>query len=247
MTLAGLNAISLNPKLDAAGLASQFAKNGRVQIADFLAPEAAGALHNHLRARMDWRHVINGDTHIFEIPADQFDALPHAERQRIAEAMFAKAAHGFQFQFDTIRVPDSRAARLASASPIDRFAQFMGAPATLGFLRAVTGAASIAFADAQATRYRPGDFLTRHDDAVAGKNRRLAYVLGMTQGWQAEWGGLLLFNDPDGGVVDIMAPRFNSLSLFTVRQPHSVSYIAPYAPMHRLSVTGWLRAGPVPE
>lgn len=247
MTLAGPNAISLNPKLDAVSLARQFADNGRLQIADFLMPDAAEALRTHLCGRTDWRHVINGDSQIFEIPADQYDALPVAERQRIEEAMFAKAGHGFQFQFDTIRVPDGRAARLASASPIDVFAQLMSAPATLALLRTITGAASIAFADAQATRYRKGDFLTRHDDAVAGKNRQLAYVLGMTPGWQAEWGGLLLFNDPDGGVIDVVTPRFNSLSLFAVRQPHSVSYIAPYAPMERLSLTGWLRAEPPPD
>ena len=125
---------------------------------------------------------------------------------------------------------------------LDAFAQFLSAPATLQVLQTITGLDDIDFADAQATNYRRGDFLTAHDDEVAGKNRRAAYVFGLTPAWRTEWGGLLLFHDASGDVTQGLAPRFNCLNIFAVPQLHSVSQVASYAAAGRLSVTGWLRA-----
>jgi len=125
--------------------------------------------------------------------------------------------------------------------PLIGFARLMNDPATIARFRTLAPGLDIDFADAQATRYNKGDFLTRHDDDVAGKGRELAYVLSLTPDWLPEWGGLLLFNGPDGGIVETFVPSFNTLNLFTVPQPHSVSYVAPYAGAARISVTGWLR------
>ena len=109
-------------------------------------------------------------------------------------------------------------------------------------LRDVTGEDRIAFADAQATAYAPGDFLTGHDDAVGGKKRLAAYVFGLTPVWRVEWGGLLLFHGSDGDVDAGLAPRFNTLNVFAVPQTHSVSMVTREAPSRRYSITGWLRA-----
>lgn len=107
-------------------------------------------------------------------------------------------------------------------------------------LRTVTGRATD-FCDMQATRYRSGHFLTTHDDnAGPKKNRKLAYVLGLTEGWSAVWGGQLQFLE-DGRVVDAFAPRFNTLSVFAVPFPHHVSQVASFAPKPRYSLTGWFR------
>ena len=56
-------------------------------------------------------------------------------------------------------------------------------------------------ADAQLTRYRQGHFLTAHDDHVEGKQRYYAYVLGLTDGWRIDWGGLLAFHGEDDNVA----------------------------------------------
>lgn len=235
---------AINPALDRERIARDFAQGGRVRIAGFLADDGAARLRQALRASTAWRHVINGETRVFEIDAAQYDALPPAERGAIEQAVHTAAASGFQFRFDTIRVADDAADRRRSASILDAFALFMSSADVLAFVTAVTGVADIAFADAQATRYRPGHFLTGHDDDVAGKDRRLAYVLGLTPEWRVEHGGLLHFHGRDGGVVETMAPGLNSLCLFAVGQSHSVSIVAPFAPAPRLSVTGWLRARP---
>lgn len=232
----------VNPDLDVKSLRARFELSGRLRIEDFLAGDMAHRLAEELAVDQRWTYVINGTSSVFEIPRANYDALDPAERARIDEAVLTAAARGFQFRYETIRVSDDDTQRQGSATLIDRFAQFMSSPEALSFLASVTGMEDIVFADAQATRYRPGDFLTRHDDNVAGKHRRLAYVLGLTPEWKAEWGGLLLFCSPDGEVVDTIVPRFNGLSLFSVPQAHSVSYVAPSAPHARTSLTGWLRS-----
>jgi Rps23 Pro-64 3,4-dihydroxylase Tpa1-like proline 4-hydroxylase len=110
------------------------------------------------------------------------------------------------------------------------------------FLRQVSGRRELAFVDAQATAYAPGDFLTAHDDDVAGKHRLAAYVFGLTPVWRAEWGGLLLFHDAQGDIERGFTPRFNTLNLFAVPQLHSVSLVSRAAPHRRYAITGWLRS-----
>jgi Rps23 Pro-64 3,4-dihydroxylase Tpa1-like proline 4-hydroxylase len=113
----------------------------------------------------------------------------------------------------------------------------------LDFLRDVTGHGDLAFTDGQATAYGTGDFLTGHDDDVAGKGRLAAYVFGLTPYWRLEYGGLLLFHGEHDRTVTGNVPRFNVLDLFRVPQQHSVSIVTPAAPHRRFAVTGWLRSG----
>ena len=238
-------ALTLNPALDADRLAVDFAANRRVQVADFLLPDSAVLLRSELLGRHDWQRVIHGGGRVFETPTAEFDAMPPSERAVLDSAIIAAAASGFQFSYDTIRVPDLPALRTKRGTLLDEFAVLMSAPATLALLCRIAAieTGDVGYADAQATRYRAGDFLTRHDDQVTGKNRQLAYVLAMSPEWRPDWGGLLLFEDATGRLVDAFAPRFNALSLFAVPQPHSVSYVAPFAPHPRLAVTGWIRHG----
>jgi SM-20-related protein len=240
--------LTINPALDVPALATRFAQNQRMQIADFLTPDSAEALRTELLASSAWRHVIKGEEKVFEVARRDFEAMPPSDRARIDDAVHAGAARGFQFRYDVIRVPDERSKRAGIDTRLAEFTRLMSRADVLRLIHAVTGAEPLAFADAQATLYRPGDFLTRHDDEVAGKHRKLAYVLGLTEGWQPEWGGLLLFNDDTGGVAETLVPRFNTLSLFSVPQPHSVGFVAPYADQPRLSVTGWIRSAfPKPD
>lgn len=232
---------SLNPMLDRVRLAAEFVVGQRIRIIDFLTAASADSLLSHLTATRDWQHVIKGGERVFETPCGRMDAMPEAERRTLEAAIFREAAQAFRFRYDTIRVSDDADERRRAATPLAEFAQFMSSPPMIEFFRELTGRADIRFVDAQATRYRRGDFLTRHDDVVDGKHRSHAFVLGLTRGWRPEWGGLLLFNDADGGVAQAMTPAFNTLDLFEIGQPHSVSYVAPYAEDSRISVTGWLR------
>ena len=102
--------------------------------------------------------------------------------------------------------------------------------------------ARVTSASAQATRYRPGHYLTRHRDDPEGETRRLAYVLSLSADWHPDHGGLLMFFADDGTPRDVWVPQAGTLSLFSVRHVHSVSVVAPFAPRPRLSVTGWFSA-----
>ena len=234
--------IQLAANLDVATCRAEFARNGRVQLDPFLAEESAELLGDHLSHRGDWREVINSGDKVFELDRDNQAKLGAEGRARLTNAVNEGARTGFQHIYESIRVSDEPEERMASGTVLDAFATFMSAPETLDVLRAITGLGAAHFADAQATLYRPGDFLTAHRDDVEGKNRLAAYVLGLTPWWRTEWGGLLLFHEDDGDVSRGLTPRFNCLNIFKVPQTHSVSQVASYAGANRLSITGWLRS-----
>lgn len=232
----------LNPALDEDAIAASLASAGRVQVRDFLQPEAAEALLKFLVESTDWRHVLNAGDNVYEIGCDQLEVMDEEQRRTLDSKSDQAAAHGFQFRFDTIRVPDQESDRAAQATLLTDFASFLSAPEQVDWFHRVTGNDSIDFADAQATRYRNGAFLTTHDDAVEGKSRHFAYVLNLTSDWRADWGGLLFFPGDRSTRVEALVPHFNLLNLFAVGQPHGVSQVASYAPRPRISVTGWLRS-----
>jgi Rps23 Pro-64 3,4-dihydroxylase Tpa1-like proline 4-hydroxylase len=236
-------AIQLHPHLDPEPFRAQFSRDGRVQIAPFLTDQAAQALREHLIGRDDWREVVNSGERPFEIDRAGQKAMTPSERAKLEQLVNAAARDGFQYRYETIRVPDTVSERRAQRDELlTQFAELMCSAPVLDLLRHVTGLSETSFVDAQATAYRSGDFLTSHDDAVGGKNRLAAYVLGLTSGWRAEWGGLLMFHDSAGDIERALTPRFNSLNIFAVPQLHSVSVVAPFAGQTRMSVTGWLRS-----
>lgn len=235
-------AFTLHEAIDADALAAEFARSGRVTIAPFLVDADAQALHRLLRERSDWRQVINsGAERIFELDRATRAGMGAEQCAALDEAVYAGARHDFQFRYETIRVPDEDHARAASDDPLCAFARFMSSGAARDLLRTVTGDAAIRFADAQATAYSPGDFLTRHDDAVPGKDRSAAYVLSLNPLWRTEWGGLLLMHHEGDHGADALVPGFNRLNLFAVPQLHSVSEVTRAAAYRRYSITGWLR------
>jgi Rps23 Pro-64 3,4-dihydroxylase Tpa1-like proline 4-hydroxylase len=232
----------LNPRLDPASLAVAFRDRRRVHIPDFLNHDDASALRIWMAEQSIWQRAFNSGEKLFELSRSDWAALPSQKRTELENAINMAAGNGFQFRYETIRVPDEKAERAKRNWPIDRLAAFLSSQAVVAFFRQITGQPDIAFADAQATAYTSGDFLTAHDDDVAGKHRRAAYVLGLSDNWHADWGGLLMFHGHDGHIDQAFVPRFNSLNIFTVPQPHSVSAISPFAVGTRYAVTGWLRA-----
>lgn len=233
---------ALNPALDARALARRFHETGRIHIAGLLDPVCADAMHSQLRARTDWNQVINSGERLFELTRPTRATLSAEQQADLDNAVYAGARSGFQFRYESIRVPDEPKQRTASNDPLAAFAAWLSQGAARDFLRTVTGEPEIAYADAQATAYAPGDFLTAHDDAVPGKHRLAAYVFNLTPIWRPEWGGLLLFHDGDGVTVDGFSPAHNALNLFRVPQAHSVSEVTRAAAYRRYAVTGWLRS-----
>ncbi|MEA3063571.1 MAG: SM-20-related protein [Sphingomonadales bacterium] len=237
---------ALDSGIDPEKLAVDYAARGRIRIEPFLSADSAAALADHLQERIDWRLALKGEAHqVFEFDQAARAAMSSGQA-RALEKLAAPDRPGFRYLYDRIWAVHAEKAR-EEGTLLAAFADFLRSEPVLDLLGRVAGARDVASADAQATRYAPGHFLTIHDDAEPTRTRRIAYVLGLTQSWRTEWGGLLMFHDRKGDVVEAWRPRFNALALFSVPQLHSVSAVVPSAPKPRCSVSGWLMAPPAAE
>lgn len=234
--------LHLNSDLDVNALACEYAEHKRVRVEGLLEKKGAKALHDFLDDHDQWWQLINTPDGLVELTRDMRAKMSEKKRAALDAKVYQGAQRGFQYRYEGLRVPDLTQLLAYNNDPLVQFARLMASEPMLNFLRAVTGCHELSFTDGHATSYGPGDFLTGHDDDVAGKNRLAAYVFGLTRVWKPEWGGLLLFHGPDEATVNGLTPRFNTLDLFAVPQRHSVSVVTPSAPVRRYAVTGWLRA-----
>jgi len=232
--------MKLNQRLDADALRAAYAAHQRLQIADFLDGEDARALAAGIKD-LDWRLVLNSGARHVDLPREQADMMGKARLDAILSEVGRQAATSFQYLYENYPVTDLADTGRLENPHLRAIHELMNSEGVRGLLERVTGRASD-FCDMQATRYSAGHFLTVHDDdAGPTKNRQLAYVLSLTEGWSPVWGGQLQFLDGEGGVSASFAPKLNALSVFTVPAPHHVSQVASFAPMGRVSLTGWFR------
>jgi SM-20-related protein len=239
-----MSALRLDPKLDPAKLKPLFARFGRLHLPSLLAAADAQVVAEAMR-QAPWSRTFLVAGKGYRVTHEDFAKTPPEVRAEVEAAIVQGGRTGFQFDFDNWPVSDEIEAgrRLGGAvAAIEAAYDLLNSPAFLGFIHAVTGDDRAVYCDAQATRYRAGQFLTAHDDEIEGKNRLFAYVLNLTPGWRIEWGGNLLFHDADGHVAEGYAPKFNSLNIFRVPQWHSVSQVASYVDAERLAITGWIRS-----
>lgn len=237
--------LGIDPALDPRRLAPVFARAGRLHLPGFLRPADAVAVHGALAASAPWVKSVRAGGDGGDVPMADWEAMDAARRADWERMLIAGAARDLQFQFDSWRISDfvERGERLGGAlAPAEAVYDFVNSEAFLDFVRALTGDARCAYCDAQATRYRRGDFLALHHDEMPGMNRLYAYVLNLTPAWLTDWGGTLIFVDEDGHVAEGYTPAFNALNLFRVPAAHAVTQVASYAGADRLAITGWVRS-----
>lgn len=235
---------SLSPRLDRAALAAVFAERGRLQIANVLDEASAAAVAQALEDERGWTRSVRLAGGAFSVPLDGREPMRPIHHQWLAEARPDPDSHDMQWIYDARRFSQERRLGLVRGDALDALWAFLNGEEFLDFGRAVTADPGPAGCEMQATRYRPGDFLTLHSDRDPGRNRLYAYVLNFSRGWRPAWGGLLMFHDEAGDVVEGFAPAFNSLSLFRVPMDHSVSQVADFAPRDRMAISGWLLRTP---
>jgi Rps23 Pro-64 3,4-dihydroxylase Tpa1-like proline 4-hydroxylase len=234
--------LRVNPGLGLEAIRAVFSRSGRAHVADVLQSEGARALHRALVEFPDWQLSLQHADKHYDLTREQLELMPSAQQVLLVDRMNQTARTSFQYVFNNIPIYDLYLAGRLRDPMLVQAVEFLNSPGFLDFARQVTGMQAIAFADAQATLYRPGHFLTVHDDGVEGKNRLAAYVLSLTEQWRADWGGILQFIDQDGHVAEGYTPTFNALNLLRVPQKHCVSYVTPAAAGGRYSITGWLRS-----
>ena len=230
---------SVNKNIDVDVLKAVFEQKQKIQIPNILNQNDAQILSEHLAGMPEWNLVFNTQSKHYDLSATGFAAIDLEEQIQLKKAIYASATYNFGYMYKNYPIFDLVQQDTCSELLHD-FYRFLNSENFLKFVTNISGFENVEFADAQATCYESGHFLTSHDDQVAGKNRLAAYVFNLSPSWNPDWGGNLLFYNNDR-IEDAFVPTFNSLSLFTVGAPHAVSMLTPFSVKPRLSITGWLR------
>jgi len=212
-------------------------KLGRVHIPGFLEEDAAHALYDALGG-LPWSITYRNGEQGIEAPVASFASLNGPERAEFLHGLYEQAGRGFQHLYESFRI----GAGGQMEGLLSEFFAALNSTPMLNYLRALTGDPSIAYVDARATCYRPGYFLTEHEDALERGQRLFAFELNLTPRWQPDWGGQLLFVRPDGHVAEAYTPAWNALNIFKTPQPHAISVVAPFAQGVRYAIGGWICA-----
>jgi len=213
----------------------------RVQIPDFLQTDAAEALHTCLRDEIPWALAERSEGVSHTIDAATYAAMDDEARQALLHKAYMRAKTEFQFSYDSYMIV--RAVKEGwKPNLLHTVLEFLNSTEFLVFARRLTGEPTVSRVLAQGTRYRTGQFLTRHQDREDSENRVCAFVINLSKNWDSDWGGLLQFHDEADRLVESFVPYWNTLSLFRVPQSHTVSLVTPWAGADRLAITGWLLA-----
>lgn len=221
----------------------QLARAGRVQVRDFLEPGAADRLHQCLSREVRWSLAVCDEGGMRTLEREEYERLDDEARQTLYRRLAAEAAGGeYRFAYDSYMMPRAYLEKRDPGLLLHPLLEFLNSPEYLRFMHALTGDSRIRRINAQATAYRPGQFLRTHNDEHSGEGRLFAYVLNLTRRWRADWGGLLHFVDEDDAVTGTFMPHWNSLTLFKVPVKHTVSMVMPWAEEARFAITGWMLA-----
>ncbi len=210
-----------------------FAQDDRARFSSVLAPQIAEGLAKALTAHQDFNWMLAPSGKFSEVSPADMNALSGQEKQTLQHTINRNAQRGEGFLYKGHRLETSQVPAFKD------FYAALNSEAVLSEVRKVTGSNEIVSADAQATLYQEGHFLTRHLDDPQDETRLFAYVFSFCRQWHPDWGGLLQFYERDGTPRDAWTPGFNTLSLFSVRHVHSVTYVTPFVGEPRLSITGW--------
>lgn len=213
------------------------AQRSRVQIAEFLQPDAADALAAELAGRVPWQLAERSEGESRTTPRGAYP--DDAEFARVLQRGYARAGEGYQFAYDSYMLVRAAKEGWDPELLVHRVLEFVNTPQFIAFARHLADDPSITHASAQCTRYRTGHYLMPHEDLDVSEGRRYAYVINLSRDWRPDWGGQLQFLDGAGNIVETFLPRWNSLSLFRVPQTHQVTLVAPWAARPRHAITGW--------
>ena len=239
--------LNLANRDDIPHLNKTFTQRGRLQITQLLENSSVEKIYQALKTQSQWNIVWNDKGKHIDMDYAGVMQLPKEKLAAIQHAIYTQASTDFQYFYANIPIYDIVQKQLLPGHFFHQIYHFINSQEVLSLVRKVTGNSQISFADAQATRYSAGHFLTEHDDDVAGKGRVAAYVLNLTPNWKADWGGALVFPNSEPGFSDALFPSYNALNLFSVPQRHAVTMISPFATESRYAITGWFRTGHTTE
>lgn len=237
--------LRLNRDLDLLRYAETYARCGIVQIPNVFESAVADTLAQMLTGPLAWRLLMtdSGDKPI-HFSAAEAQAMGREKIDALTRDALLRARQNRGFLYFTYPMIEAYLRGWDPGHPIHRVTEFINSPEFLDLGRRVTGVAGVTKADAHATAYHSGHYLTRHLDHGEDHERRAAYVLGFSRNWQPDWGGLLLFLSDRQDVTEGYLPRFNVLTIFDIKYLHTVTQVSSFAGGVRHSITGWFRDDP---
>ena len=221
---------------------AELAERGRVQIPSYLQEEAAERLVRCLAEEVPWTLAWRGAGEPGVLAHDELRAIDGAAYAELLRTLAEQARGRYGFAYESYMMVRAYNEGRDPGLLLHQVLEFLNSPEHLAFTRMLTGENRIRRVSAQATRYRAGHFLRRHNDSSESDQRLYAYVMNLSRDWQADWGGQLQFLDPEGRVLETFLPLWNSLSLFKVPADHLVTPVAAWAEQDRCSITGWFQA-----
>jgi hypothetical protein len=218
-----------------------FAETGKIRITDAFDRADAEAIAAEM-AHLPYKVFCATKQGVAVLDPAEVARWPKARQDELTQFLMTGAAEGEGFVYDGMRLSEAWADGQPS-SALGRLHAWLESDEARNVVAHITGGATDG-TFVQATRYRPGHYLTRHLDDPKGESRRYAFVIGMTKMWRPDWGGLLQFFSEDGlSGAEALIPGFNCIDLFDVKHWHSVTYVAPFAQAPRLALSGWFTRG----
>ncbi|MGS0826400.1 2OG-Fe(II) oxygenase [Shewanella sp. 0m-8] len=227
---------SFSPDLNWDLIKNEYSKDNRIKINNIWLTEDAQDIRQCLANDTEFSHAYTQAGKAIESSNSALRAMPSNSQKTLFHNLYQDAAQGVGFWYGRHMISPS------SPTTLNAVKRYLNSEELLEKIRFISGRADIKLASAQGTQYTPGNFLTRHRDVVEHEGRILAFVLSFSPEWHPDWGGLLQFYQDDGTPRDTWAPQFNSMTLFDVKHVHAVTYLAPFCPSKRLSITGWFRS-----
>lgn len=231
--------LSLNPNIPISELSTLYRVDPTrksITIPNFLVPEDAERLHQHLVTRDNWKISI----HPYQQGVYTFDQTPENReflQLGIKSANQARLNGEFSYVFYRAEPHDK-----CSCCPLCEATNFIKSKPVLDKINEITGENVTSTISVFGSCYQKESFLTTHTDTGRGK---IAFVLNLTKDWDISWGGSLQFLEWNFRTIrKVIPPTFNSLSIFNVEGqgvPHGVSYIPPEVTGRRVAITGWFQ------
>lgn len=238
--------LRLNPALDLSPYTEVYARRGIVQIPAVLEDELASDIETELGGTLPWRMLLTDqEDKPAHFSSSELQAMGRERVDAMVKGAFERARQNRGYFYNSYPMIEGYLKGWDQGHPIHLVTEFINGPEFLNLGRAITGIAGINKADAHATAYHPGHYLTRHLDYGDDHERRAAYVLGFTRNWQPDWGGLLLFLNQKQDITEGYLPRFNVLTIFDIKYLHTVTQVSSFAGGVRRSITGWFRDDPI--
>lgn len=214
---------------------NEFQETSRTQVHDFLDDKSAVSLLEFLKCRVDWKIAIS-DEKSSPLFLDKYSGI----HDRVIEKARKRSIEMFQYWYECLPIYGEHIKTLDSETK--EIYDFINSNCFLDLASKITQRDDLVRCDGHLAKYSKGHFLGRHYDTSRDGEigtRRVAFTIGMTETWADDWGGHTLFLS---GEKCFFSPIFNSLTLFSVPQPHLVSQISKYVDHSRYTVAGWFHS-----